>query len=257
MSSDSNSSSCVAEEIYLQVLGKNRSVALIFDNLGDDGDATTTVVREVAPFVLIVVGLALSSFGSVFVRTAIAIAAFGAGALSALHAAYATFDLTWSCTAIIVSSVSTGVVAAAVSAALLRFLLVVVAAATTTGLTVLGLQLCGNACTSRRVWPGAPMLWNHSVVPFWSAIALAVVGGAVLARYKRTLVLALSTAVAGGFATATGVRIIYENQSSREMPMEIFVLAAFGVSAGGMLVQWWLILRKETTTTTTTSSPLA
>lgn len=230
-----NSSTCLAHRMHQAIVEAQI-------------DVHAAVAEQAAlycmPYLVMLMSVLIGCAGHKLLRPSLMFMAFCVGSVAALHVSYTYANglHNWNCDAVVVASVVIGVLCSIISAALIKavsFILGTVAGASL-------VLICFDACEScnREPWPNAAMLLGRYLVPFWATLAVVSLAGGYICRRKQTRILALVTALIGGWGVTTAIRMIVKNQRGH-VPSWTYLMIGFGVSSIGYGVQNTIINRDK------------
>lgn len=202
-------------------------------------DPPSSFFMILSPWGLLALSLVLCLSGYYAMRAVLFISAFLIGAVGVARLSLGDGEHRVSCDAITVVTILVGSLCGMVVSLLLKTMSLIVGAMSMCGVTGGVFHVCGNACLG-ELWPGTPVLLSFPLVPFWSAMAFSAGGGAFVAnKYYRELV-AVVSAIIGGFGAAASLRTISLEVSSskQEMSSSVFVVLMMVFAVAGLTIQY-------------------
>lgn len=194
------------------------------------------LIRIVTPYGILGGSLLLCFFGYHAMRCIVGLAAFGTGLVGMVRLLHMSAH-TMSCDVLTLVVFIGAAISALVAVLMTRTLSTLLGAAGACVVVGAAFATCGATCAA-DLWVGAPRFLGLSLVPFWTAMLVAFVLGAVVARKRHREVLATIAAVLGGFGVAVSTRTII-TEHGLSMPDWAFLLVLGGITVVGLGTQYW------------------
>lgn len=229
-----NTSACVAHRVH---------DAIIEASVDPHASVGELATLHALPYFLLAASVIVSCFGHMLLRPSIALISFCLGGAACLHVTltYAEHLHNWNCESIVIASLAAAAVLALVSVSLVRSLSTLLGVCTGSAFAILLFDVCSSC--NEPFYPNAATFLQRTLVPFWlTLVTFAALGGWVCRR-KHALVIALVTALIGGWGVAASVRLL----ANGVLVQWAFLLITFSASLIGFGSQYKIMRRRRAT----------
>ena len=218
--------------------------AFVHLHFTDDATVGEIVTMRIVPYIGMAVSLAIAVAGFLILRPSIMLITLAWGFVAALHMfyVYAEWMHNWNCDAVIGGAVAAGAVLSLVSATIVKSVSGVMGAMAGASLVTLFFDIC-ESCNDEP-WTNAPTFLDRQLVPFWLAFAIMAAVGWFVCRGRHDQVVAIVTAIIGGWGTSMSIRLAAGSARAR-LPGWSRILISSVVVAVGFGVQVKLLSRRK------------
>lgn len=221
--------------------------AIIESHVVASGAITEQATLYAIPYALMPISIIIACVGHKMLRPSVMLMSFCVGSAAVLHLMY-TYNWvhTFSCDAVVIASIVSGVVASLLAAAVVRSMSFGLGWFGGAALVVLFFDAC-EAC-NEAPFADSPKFLGRHVATFWASLmSVGTISGCVC-RGQHTRIVALVTALIGGWGVATSVRLLVGNRDPRGYQAVApwgYLIISLGSAAFGFTVQNLIITRQN------------